>query len=43
MSGCEDLCSGEVGWNQKGPQETCQGFEASVERLRDLGLFSLVK
>jgi len=25
------------------PKETCQGFEASVGRLRDLGLFNLVK
>jgi len=28
---------------REGPQETCQGFGASVERVRDLGLFSLVK
>jgi len=28
---------------REGPKESCQGFRASVERLRDLGLFSFVK
>jgi len=29
--------------SREAAKETCQGFRASVESLRDLGLFSFVK